>query len=124
MDQKKEVSQALNRLWEGFVTHDILDAVDRLDNVRPIISDDGYQPPKIRGKLLKLHGMAMELANFTSQEDKKRLNKVLMLAEDIDAEIFDCIENLEKVSDVLSKLLVLGGSEDRQNPDNEPLDEN
>jgi len=125
MDRKKEVSQALERLRAGFVSHDILYAVDHFDDVRPIISDDGYQPPEIRGKLLELHGMAMELVNFTSQEDKKRLNKLMTLAEDIDGEISDCIENLEKVSDVLSKLLSLGRNEDWQNPeeDDETLDE-
>ncbi len=50
---------------------------------------------------------------------------VLTLAEDIDGEISDCIENLEKVSDVLSKLLSLGRNEDWQNPENddEALDE-
>ena len=91
MDRKKEVSQALERLRAGFVSHDILYAVDHFDDVRPIISDDGYQPPEIRGKLLELHGMAMELVNFTSQEDKKLLNKVLTLAEDIDGEISDIL---------------------------------
>ena len=125
MDRKKEVAKALERLREGFVSHDILDAVDRFDDVRPIISDDEYKPPEIRSKLLKLHRMAMELVTTISHEDKKRLDKVLTLAEDIGGEISDCIENLEKVSDVLSKLLTLGNNEDWQNPedDDECLDE-
>ncbi|MFZ2961285.1 MAG: hypothetical protein WA705_30790 [Candidatus Ozemobacteraceae bacterium] len=125
MDRKKEVSKALERLREGFVSHDILDAVDYLDDVRPIISDEGYGPPVIRSKLLKLHGMAMELITYTSQDDKKRLDRLLTLADDIDDEISDCIDNLEKIDDVISKLRTLGRNEDWLNPeeDEESLDE-
>lgn len=112
MDQSEEVSQALERLRDGFDSHDVLDAVDSFDAARPTISDDGYDPPKIRGRLLKLHGMAMELTNHTSHEDRERLNRLLSMADEINDEICSCITNLEKVNDVLSNLLELGRNED------------
>lgn len=122
MEQSEEVSQALERLRDGFDSHDVLDAVDSFDAVRPIISDDGYAPPKMRGRLLKLHGMAMELVNQTSPEERERLNRLLSLADDINDEISECITNLEKVNDVLSNLLDLGRNEDWEHSEDEDDD--
>ena len=53
MAPNKDVSQALERLRGGFVSHDILEAVDRFDDVRPSISDDGYQPLEVRGEAVE-----------------------------------------------------------------------
>ncbi len=106
MAQKKALSKALERLRENFESHDILDAVDHLDEVRPIISDDDFRPPEIRIKLLKLHKVAMELIN-TGSEDKKKLDQLLEMAREIDDEIFDCLENLEKINTTITKLLDL-----------------
>ena len=52
------------RLYDGFETRDLLDAVDHIDEVRQAIGDeeDG-RPPEPRSDLLKLHGLAMDLVN-------------------------------------------------------------
>lgn len=117
MIEEKTFSEALEKLREGFVSHDILDAVDRFDDVRPTISDEGYRPPEIRGQLLKLHGMVMKIVNYTGNDDKKGLARALILAEEIDMEIFGCIENLEKISDVLGRFRNLGAHDDWEDPD-------
>ena len=112
MSRKEEILQAWEKLRAGFVSHDILDAVDYLDKVRPIISDNGYRPPKIRDKLLKLHGIAMELITYTGREDAKRLKRLLLLADTIEEDVYDCIKNLEKINHTISKLVTLGSNED------------
>lgn len=105
----------------GFDSHELLEAVDRLDDVRPVISDEGYQPPKIRIQLMKLHGMVMEMKDTSSLslDGKKRLSRVMTLAGELDMELFGCIENLEKINEVLGKLLSLGRNEEWIDPDPE-----
>ncbi len=60
MEEHKMTEKKNQELYENFDTTRILYAVDALDEVRPVISDqfneDGFpKPPEIRGKLLKLH---------------------------------------------------------------------
>jgi len=109
MLRKKSLAKALKKLRENFESRDILDAVGHLDEIRPIISDDDFRPPEIRDRLLKLHREAMELINYTGSKDKERLDAVLDKAEEIDSEVFDCMENLDKIRTILTKLLDLGG---------------
>jgi len=54
---------AYDDICTELVSFDILDAIDFLDEARPIISDDGHRPPEIRNKLLELHGVAMDFLN-------------------------------------------------------------
>ena len=99
---------SLEKLRAKFETYDILDALDCLDKVRPILSDEEYRPPEIREKLLKLHGMAMDLVNHQSADEEEKLGKVLKLTNDIHKKIFACIRNLRKVKTTLVKLYALG----------------
>ena len=47
-------------LHENFDTAELLTAVDSLDALRGHLNDrEHFQPPEIRGELLKLHGLAM-----------------------------------------------------------------
>ena len=49
-------------LHENFDTTDLLSAVDSLDALRGYLNDrEHFQPPEIRGELLKLHGLAMKV---------------------------------------------------------------
>lgn len=118
MARKKELYlKALERFREDFETFEIMDAVDCLDNVRPIISDEGIRPPEIRDKLMKLHKMAVDLMEFQSPDDKNRLKGILELADDIDSDIDECLENLRKMSGVISKLLELVSYDDYEYSD-------
>lgn len=116
--EKDDPAASANPLL-GYDSHDLLEAVDRLDDVRPVISDDGYQPPKIRSRLLKLHGMAMAMKNTSdlSLQGKKQLSRLLTLADDIEMEISGCIDNLERINEVLGKLLSLCSNEEWVDPD-------
>lgn len=40
--------KSLQELWEEYETMEILYAIDELDGIRAIISDDGIRPPEIR----------------------------------------------------------------------------
>ncbi len=121
MGKKKDVSEKPENPLLGYDSHALLEAVDLLDDVRPVISDEGYNPPKIRIQLMKLHRLAMEMKNTgtLTEEGKKQVSRILTLADELDMEIFGCIENLEKISDVLGKLRSLGGDAEWIDPDPE-----
>lgn len=121
MAKKKDVLESSENPLLGYDSHSLLEAVDLLDDVRPVISDEGYNPPKIRTELMKLHGLVMEMKNTgtLSPEDRTQFSQVMALAGDLDMEISDCIENLEKINDVLGKLLALGRDVEWIDPDPE-----
>ena len=121
MVKKKDVPEGPENPLLGYDSHVLLEAVDLLDDVRPVISDEGYTPPKIRIELMKLHGLVMEMKNTgnLSQEGKKQISRIMALAGDLDMEIFHCVENLEKINDELGKLLALGRDVEWIDPDPE-----
>ena len=110
MTKKRDVPEGSENPLLGYDSHSLLEAVDLLDDVRPVISDEGYNPPKIRTQIMKLHGLVMEMKNTgtLSPEDRKQFSRAMTLADDLEMEISGCIENLEKINDVLGKLLGLG----------------
>lgn len=121
MAKEKDVAKgAENPLWD-YDSHVLLEAVDLLDDVRPTISDEGHNPPKIRIQLMKLHRLVMEMKNTgnLSLEGRKKISRIMTLAGELDMEIFDCVENLEKINDVLGKLLSLGRNVEWIDPDPE-----
>lgn len=119
MVKKKDVSEGPENPLLGYDSHALLEAVDLLDDVRPVISDEGHNPPKIRTQLMKLHGLVMEMKDTgnLSLEGKKRFSRIMTLAGELDMEIFDCIENLENINDELGKLLALGQNVEWIDPD-------
>jgi len=121
MVKKKGVSEKPENPLLGYDSHVLLEAVDLLDDVRPVISDEGYNPPKIRIQLMKLHRLAMEMKNTgtLTEEGKKQVSRILTLADELDMEIFGCIENLEKISDILGNLRSLGRDVEWIDPDPE-----
>ncbi len=116
-DERKLTEKQFDKLYnEGFDTYRLLRAVDALDAIRPIFSDEcgaggGIpRPPEIRDKLLDLHQRAMDLFNSGYRRSTDR--GVFDLALEIEDEIFEAIENLETIRDTLSDLTVLTPDED------------
>ena len=91
------------RLYDGFETRDLLDAVDHIDEVRQTIGDeeDG-RLPELRSDLLKLHGLAMDVVNkgFISGADE-----MFNLADELSLQVSGLTSALEKVQEFLDQLL-------------------
>jgi hypothetical protein len=83
-------SAALERLRESFNTSKILDAVNKVDNIRYRIDD-------LRDKLLKLHTMAHELINGAGSVGPPPEYPIWELAEEISMAISEWPEDLEAV---------------------------
>ena len=117
---ERSLSEKKNQqLYDEFVTHDILNVIDNLDEVRAIISDqfneDGFpRPPELRTKLLKLHQKAHHIIN---EYDCDKDDGMFDLAWEIEDEIFTAIENLEKIQEVIQALTDLTPSEDEGDED-------
>lgn len=115
MEERKLTEKKIEELYEKFDTQRLLDAVDALDDVRPVISDqfneDGFpRPPEIRDKLLKLHEKAHKIINgeFSYDTDMGMFD----LAWELEEELYDVIENLEKIKKVIDDLTNLTPSEE------------
>ncbi|MBF0234415.1 MAG: hypothetical protein HQK65_15450 [Desulfamplus sp.] len=115
MEKRKLTEKKQQEMFEGFETMRILHAVDALDAVRPLISDEciagGFpKPPELRDKLLKLHTLAHEIINgeFRYETDEGLFD----LAWEIEDELYDAIENLKQIRKVVSDLAALAPSED------------
>lgn len=93
------------RLTEGYETHQLLDAVDALDEVRGVLGDDeNGGPPRLRTDLLHLHGLAMDVMGegFVS-----RAAGMFDLADDLSLEVSGVLEALERVLNALERLVEL-----------------
>ena len=101
---KRITEEESQRIYENFETYDLLTSIDRLDEVRGILADGVHlEPPEIRDDLLKLHQLAMAVAN-NGETSAAKVHEMLMLADDIDSEVFRMIEALEYIQKVLTKL--------------------
>lgn len=99
------IQEEWERLYDGFETRDLLDVVDHIDEVRYAIGDDeNGRPPELRTDLLKLHGLAMEVVSgaYLSGADE-----MFDLADDLSLQVSTLSEALEKVQDILDRLLDL-----------------
>ncbi|MQW35544.1 transposase [Sinorhizobium meliloti] len=95
----------LNKLEDNFETADLLRAVDEIDKMRSYLNDrDNFRPPQIRDDLLKLHGLGDRLINARA---KGVASEFFDLAEELDGQVFDLLESLEAVRDILAKLTEL-----------------
>ena len=94
--------EELNKLDDNFETADLLRAVDEIDKMRGYLNDrDNFRPPQIREDLLKLHGLADRLINARA---KGVATEFFDLAEELDGQVFDLLESLEAVRDIVGKL--------------------
>ena len=93
-------------LYENFETHWLLEAVDAVDSLRGHFNDDeDYRPPELRTNLLKLHSLAMEVVN--GGVHSSRVRECFDLASDLEDEVFDALQSLERVQEILSRLIDL-----------------
>lgn len=75
-------SAALERLREQFDTRSILDAVDKIDDIRCRIDD-------LRDELLKLHSMAHDLINDAGPDGPPPEYSIWAFAEEISMAIWE-----------------------------------
>ena len=92
------------KLEESFDTRQLLGAVDDVDTLRGALADDGLQPPEIRTRLLKLHGLAMAVVNEGSQ---RRAAEMFDLALELEDEAADLLEAVTRLHDTLGALTAL-----------------
>lgn len=92
----------LNRLEDNFETADLLRAVDEIDKMRGYLNDrDHHRPPQLRDDLLRLHTLAGRLINARAKGEAREF---FDLALELDDQVFDLMESLEVVRDILTKL--------------------
>ena len=92
-------------LHENFDTADLLSAVDSFDALRGYLNDrDDFQPPEIRGELLKLHGLAMKVIGAGARGGA---DEMFDLAEDLEKQLAKMMEKMEQIVDALGKLTSL-----------------
>ena len=107
MEERKLTEKKNQELYEKFDTMRILDAVEALDEVRPVISDqfnkDGFpRPPQIRDLLLSLHEKAHEIINGEFQHDTDK--SMFDLAWELEDELLSVVEKLEGILKVITDL--------------------
>lgn len=120
--EERELTEKKNQeLYEKFETMRILRAVDALDRIRPVISDqfnsNGFsKPPELRDKLLKLHEMAHKIINlYNCKTDSGMFD----LAWEIEEEISEVVAHLDEIRKTIDDLIDLTPSEEDEWDDDE-----
>lgn len=94
-----------NNLYENFETMDLLYAVDHIDKLRSFFGDGSdFQPPEIRNSLMQLHELSMDVVNNGSDNE---ITEFAELADDLNSQIYQMMQSLEKVQGTLRKLIEL-----------------
>jgi hypothetical protein len=92
----------LEALQDGFDTFSLIHAIDELDKMRGHLNDrEHHNPPEIRNDILKLHDLAMDVINHG---ETGRAQALFELAIEIEDQLSDLSEALEKVRDTISSL--------------------
>ncbi len=92
-------------LHENFDPAELLTAVDSLDALRGHLNDrEHFQPPEIRDELLKLHGLAMRVIGARARGGAAEM---FDLAEDLEEQVAQMLEEMEQIADTLGKLTSL-----------------
>ncbi len=92
-------------LHENFDTADLLSAVESFDALRGYLNDrEHFQPPEMRGELLKLHGLAMRVIGTGARGGAVEM---FDLAEDLEEQVAQMMEEMEHIADTLEKLISL-----------------
>lgn len=102
----------------------ILRAVDALDRIRPIISDqfnpDGFpKPPELRDKLLKLHEKAHKIINMYSCDTDCGM---FDLAWEIEEEISEVEDHLDEIRKTIDDLINLTPSDEDEFDDDDDFE--
>ena len=93
-------SAALEELRESFDTRRILDAIDKIDEIRGRIDD-------IRDELLKLHSMAHDLINDAGPDGPPPEYPIWELADEISMTIWEWPNYLKVVHDTVDQMVSL-----------------
>ncbi|MBF0551399.1 MAG: hypothetical protein HQK60_12790 [Deltaproteobacteria bacterium] len=117
MAERKLTKDKIQELYENFETMRILDAVDILDQVRGLFSDQFNgkgvpRPPELRDKLLELHTKAHEIIN--GEYYHKTDMDMFDLAWEIEDEVSEAIDKLEQLRQVISDLTNLTPADDEE----------
>ena len=94
-------SAVLEELRDSFETHRILDAVDKLDEIR-------YHIDSVRHELLRLHGMAHDLINDAGPNGPPPTEPIWELSDEIAMSIWqwpDYIKAVRKTLDQITSLM-------------------
>ena len=97
--------EELEEIQDNFDTSTILEAVGSIDELRKYLNDrDFNKPPELRDRLLKLHDLADKVINngWTGQAEE-----MFELAGELEGDVLDMLEELEKVQLTLSNLVNL-----------------
>lgn len=92
---------------QAFETERLLKAVDAVDQLRCVLGDQEEgpgcvpRPPELRENLMKLHDLVF---NQGFQVSREKLCKAAVVLEDIDAEMYEIVQNAERVTQVLRDL--------------------
>lgn len=97
----------LERLREEFDTRSILDAVDKIDEIR-------YHIDSVRDELLKLHSMAHDLINGAGSGDSAPEQPIWELSEEISMTIWEWSDQLETVRETMDQLTALTPDPDEE----------
>ena len=101
----KLCEEGLDELWEEYNTMEILDAVDALDKVRYVISDDyDFKPPEIRYQLLKIHTLAFKLLGEGFTLKQEQVEELSDLIDGVNMTVSDMIEQLRRIREALRPL--------------------
>lgn len=89
-------------LYDNFETHWLLDAVKRIDVARQHLGDgENLEPPQIRTDLWQLHQLSMAVVN---QNRRDKALDFFDMANDLEMQVSDIIDELKVVHDTLIKL--------------------
>ncbi len=107
------------KLQDGFDTRRLLDAASDVDDLRGSLSDDGLQPSAIRGRMFKLHELAVEVINDGAQD---QAGELFELAPELDDEAPDILEAATRLHEALSALMEMrpASLEDDESREDEP----
>ena len=98
----KMTEEEWQNLYENFETTWLLEAVDHIDNARGYLGDgENWEPPQIRTDLLRLHQLAMDVVNSGCTD---KAQKFFDMANELEMQVSDLVEELEAVQDTLTKL--------------------
>lgn len=97
--------EGIEQLWQEYNTMEILDAVDELDKVRYVISDDyDFRPPEIRSQLLKIHTLAFKQLGEGFTLKDKEVEELSDLIDEVNMTVSDMIEQLRRIREALKPL--------------------
>ena len=100
----------LEELQRSFDTYTILHAVDAIDAIRYRICE----PDQMRQDLSQLHSMAHHLFNDAYPADRIDRDSIWELADELSMEVFEFIEKLRGVMEMLDQLVRLAPDPDEE----------